>query len=176
MTDSEPISPRRRRKRRILQVLAALAVAGLASFLWMRWRDRHAWPAPIADVRLDPLPAASFEGTNAWDALARLGETNAAATAMSDALLAELRQFEAVGLATNAAYPQLDASLAAQTNALAAWAEAAAAESAAVSVRDARELMPVFLRVAELARLSGYRAALAVRDGDWDAATRIWTE
>jgi hypothetical protein len=178
MTEGSRISRKHRITRRILQVLAVLVAAGLASFLWMRRADRHAWPEALTDVRLSAPPPAPVDAAarNAWDVLRQLVATNAVPAPLSADMLAELRRFEAQGVATNTGYPVLDAWLLQQTNALAAWSTAAHTGYAWCSAEDAQEVVPVLLRIVELGRLSAYRAATAVAQGDWNAAKDRWSE
>lgn len=177
MTEGRPTPRKTRLAMRILLGFAAVFAAGLAALLWMRVADRDAWPAPLADVRLEPEPAPrAGSATNAWDVLRKLRNDDAQPQAIDAATQAELRRFDALGLSTNAPYPALDAWLQRETGAFALWSEAAQAEFAWGEFDDMSELFPLVLRVVELARLSTYRSAQAVASNDWPSAVALWTE
>ncbi len=179
---SESSRPRASRTpRRFVRVLGVVFVCLLALWLHIRHADRRAWPAGRPGVRLEPRPrpgvADDSGARNAWDALLRLAADADGIPTYGDAWLADLRRFDREGFTDpRSRYPELDQWLSDQDAAFELWSAAASAGFAEPPEDGRTTLMPVLFRVVELSRLSAYRAALARRDGDWDACIARWRE
>ncbi len=169
-----------RSPRRFVRVIGVLFACLAALWLWIRHADRQAWPEALPGIRLDPRPPAvppSADGGNAWDALLQLATGADGLPTYSDAWRTELRRFDREGFTDpHSRYPELEQWSAGQADAFGLWAAAAAAGYAEPPDDDRASLMPVLYRVVELSRLSAYRAALARREGDWDACLARWRE
>lgn len=168
----------RRRRIRRFAITVCIVLAGIAcAFLWMRLRDRSAWPAAHPAIRWEPVASPLPEGaTNAWTILQALAPADTPYAPPSPELIGELRRFEAFGLQGTNTYPRLDDWTQANGPALDLWRAAAGTPQAWASPGEIESRIPALMRAVEIARISSYRTAQALREARWADAVGAWSD